>query len=151
MRLAGLDDEAPFNIAVYNRLAGGTAYRALNETPFPVPASFAPGIQTLWRKFVTNFYPLRLTRIDPTPALTAEYRLFLQHNLKVLRIANQLLGTRCRDWNEFVLTALPPSGGATIESNRRGVWFNFVKQLPPEKRIDKISVLSIASLLGETI
>ena len=121
-----------FDITTYNSLAG-TAYASLAETPFPVPSSFAPGIRKLWESFVLERYPLRLTSIDATPALQAQYRGFLEKQYGSLDYVNKLLGESYASWNEIKLSQSAPPGEG--KENLRGAWMAFVKTLPLERRI----------------
>lgn len=123
-----------FDIETYNKLAG-TKYRILEDTPFPVPTTFKPEIQAIWKDFVANRYPLRLTSINPTHELSHAYMEFVKENIKNIGIANNLLGTKHTSWEQFNLTRLPPPGENETECNRRDLWKNFVKTLPVEKRI----------------
>jgi ABC-type glycerol-3-phosphate transport system permease component len=118
-----------FNIKLYNKLAG-TNYESLYRTPFPVPESFAPGIQKVWTKFQNERYPLRLVKINPTPIMRYNFVVFMKKTLQHLHIANKLLGTTCKSWDEFKLTAKPVEGVTEKERNRRDLWKNFVKTLP---------------------
>lgn len=131
-RAAGLPPEKRFDVALYNRLAG-TSYAALRDTPFPVPADAGEGIRKLWRQFVEERFPLRLTRIRVTPQFEARYQQVLRERYRTLAYANSLLGTRAADWNELRLSPVPP-GGAEAKS-LRSVWASFVKALPLEERI----------------
>jgi ABC-type glycerol-3-phosphate transport system permease component len=118
-----------FSIDMYNRLAG-TNFKNLYKTPFPIPEFFAPGIQNIWKKYKKERYPLRLVKITPSPELNKKYHAFIKKTLKTLRIANNLLGTKCESWNEFKLTANPEEGVNEKACNRRDIWKNFVKVLP---------------------
>ncbi len=122
-----------FNIEQYNKLAV-TNYESLYKTPFPVPESFAPGIRKVWIKFQNERYPLRLVKINPTPEMGKAFALFLKKTLQHLRIANELLGTDCKSWSEFNLTAKPVEGFTENERNHRDLWKNFVKTLPVGKK-----------------
>jgi ABC-type glycerol-3-phosphate transport system permease component len=123
-----------FDIETYNSLAG-TKYGKLEETPFPIPAKFKPEIQDLWKDFVVNRYPLRLTSVNPSKELNLDFRKFVSESIKNINIANSLLGTKYTSWEQFNLTRIPPPGENENECNRRDLWKNFVKTLPIEKRI----------------
>jgi len=123
---------ARFAVADYNRLAG-TQYATLAATPFPVPADAPEAIRKHWRKFVEEWYPLRLTQVRPTPALEQEYRAFLRERLRTIESANKLLDARCRGWDEFRLSASPPTGPGS--ANLRSLWVSFVQTLPMEERV----------------
>lgn len=133
-RLAGLAVTEAFTVETYNELAG-TDYERILDTPFPIPEQFASGIQTIWTAFIRQRYPLRLTRIEVTPALLSRYHGFLEEEIKVLSVANELLGTEHDAWTDFALTEAPPAGFTEAEKNERSVWMNFVKTLDPGKRI----------------
>ncbi len=133
-QLAGIDPNATFSVDIYNQLAG-TAYDSIRSTPFPIPADFKPGIQTLWTAFRQDKYPLRLTTIAIKADTQARYAAFLQKEIKILRIANELLGTRHSSWSQFKVGASAPAGFTSFEQNARSVWMNFVKSLPLEERI----------------
>jgi ABC-type glycerol-3-phosphate transport system permease component len=133
-QLAGISPSATFTVDTYNKLAG-TTYTDILATPFPIPADFKPGIQVLWKSFLKDKYPLRLTTIALKADTQARYAAFLQKEIKVLRIANELLGTRHTSWNQFKVSATAPAGFSTYEQNERSVWMNFAKSLPLEERI----------------
>ena len=122
----GLPNGRRFEVADYNRLAG-TDYRTLQETPFPVPDSFDEPIRKLWQEFLQERYPLRLASVRVTPELERKYRDYLKEGLKTLKIANSLLGTDCRSWEDFRLPATPPAGGSNEAKNRKDLWKNFVR------------------------
>jgi ABC-type glycerol-3-phosphate transport system permease component len=112
-----------FDIVYYNRLAG-TRYQNWFETPFPLPANAPPVLQQLWNEYADR-YPLRLTTITVTPALTVQYQAFLQNRFKTIEVANQLLGTAAAQWSDLTLTPAAPDGEAL-----RSVWSDFVKAIP---------------------
>ncbi|MHC4886535.1 MAG: hypothetical protein ACYTGH_15775, partial [Planctomycetota bacterium] len=86
-KLAGIGPADSFTVETYNRLAG-TNHSQILDTPFPIPASYAPGIQKLWTTFIKDRYPLRLTRMTVTPELLARYHTFIEKEIKVLKVAN---------------------------------------------------------------
>lgn len=131
--LADLSAGQLFDVTVYNRMAE-TDYRDLRLTPFPVPDRFAPGIQRIWEAFLRNRYPLRLTTIRVDDDMREAYARFLEQEMKVLRVANELLGTEHSAWNEFQLSPDPPGGDRDADRNRRSIWMNFVKSVPIEAR-----------------
>jgi len=130
-RMLGLKPVEPLSVEYYNQRFG-TAYRQLGEIPFPVPEDAPEDLRRLWRTFVCDYYPLRLTSLAVTPELAAQYRAFLENRLKSVTSANQLLGTECRAWNEFTLA---PRVRDCPTKGLRDVWLDFVKQLPCESRI----------------
>jgi ABC-type glycerol-3-phosphate transport system permease component len=123
-----------FDAEYYNKLAGAN-YQNLYKTPFPIPASFAPEIQKLWIKFQNERYPLRLVKIPPAPGLNKKFALFVKNTVKLLHIANELLGTNCKSWDEFKLTSKPVEGLNEKQRNQRDLWKNFAKTLPSEQKI----------------
>jgi len=146
LELSGLGVTDRFTVEVYNRLAG-TSYSNINTTPFPIPEYFEPGIQTLWNYFRQNKYPLRLTRIEVNDAIQASYTDFLAKEIRVLRVANELLGTDYSAWEQFQVSAEAPEGFTDYEQNTRSVWMNFVKSLPFEARIVSSSEIAYQSFL----
>jgi len=120
---------AKFNIALYNKLAG-TNYKKLEETPFPIPASFKPGIQKFWQKYLQERYPLRLVTIKPSPEMNRKYQGFVKNTLRQIRIVNEMLGTQYKDWSELKAEAFPNEYQTQFERNKRDLWKNFVKTLP---------------------
>lgn len=133
-RLLALPVGAPFTIAAYNA-AAGTSYESLEQTPFPVPASFGVGLQRVWTQYVATAWPLRLTTVDVDNADTRKaYQEYLRQTIVHLRVANELLGTRHADWSGFELSSSAPGGDSDIDRNRRSVWTGFVKQLPADLR-----------------
>lgn len=151
----GLPNGRRFEVADYNRLAG-TDYRTLQETPFPVPDSFDEPIRKLWQEFLQERYPLRLASVRVTPELERKYRDYLKEGLKTLKIANSLLGTDCRSWEDFRLPATPPEGGSNEAKNRRDLWKNFVRMQPvevkqftsSEQAFQKLALAKYGSLAG---
>jgi ABC-type glycerol-3-phosphate transport system permease component len=131
--LLKLDPAQQFDIDIYNEIAG-TNYSDIRETPFPVPASVTPKLKGIWEYYVRTAFPLRLTTIKNMPDKQVKFQEFIQKEIKHLRIANELLATNHKSWSDFVFTAQPPAGLSNIEKNRRGIWKNFVKQLPMEDR-----------------
>lgn len=146
LRAVGLRADESFTVGVYNRLAG-TAYTTLQQTPFPVPADFKPGIRKLWDRYVQMRYPLRLTRIEVTPQLRGKYAAFLQKEVKYLRVANELLGTNHKEWTQFELSPQAEAGEDQKVKNRRNLWMNFVKSLPPAERIQTSSEMAFQNYL----
>ena len=122
----------PFTLEEYNRLAG-TAYVSLYQTPFPIPEQFSVPIRALWKEFQQGYYPLRLTELKVTQDREKEFQNFVKTALKEITLANRLLGTDYRDWNEITLAPLPPLGKQ--ESNMLDLWKNFAKNLPADFRI----------------
>ncbi|NQU40219.1 MAG: carbohydrate ABC transporter permease [Lentisphaerae bacterium] len=148
LELAGIGVTDRFTVDVYNRLAG-TDYTDINRTPFPVPASFAPGMQKLWEYFRSEKYPLRLTRIRRDAGIQKLYADFLAKEIKVLRVANELLGADYTAWEQFQVTAEAPQGFTQYEQNARSVWMNFVRSLPQEDRIVTSSEIAYQAFLLE--
>jgi multiple sugar transport system permease protein len=132
--LSGLTAEDLFTVEVYNRLAG-TDFDELRSTPFPVPESYGPQIQKLWQHFVLNKYPLRLMNLNLSDALQQRYAEFMKKEIKVLRVANELLGTQHNSWSSFKLSTQPPAGFSKAEQNERSIWMNFVKSLDFNERV----------------
>lgn len=123
-----------FTIKTYNEIAK-TNYQNLESTPFPVPKSFPKKINDLWRVYVETRFPLRLTTIEVTEKLQNAYTQFLQKEIKILRVANELLGRENTSWDQFKLSSSAPEGAQSeIIKNRRNVWGNFVKRLPLSER-----------------
>jgi ABC-type glycerol-3-phosphate transport system permease component len=145
-QLAGLDPKDSFGIDTYNKLAG-TSYTNMLTTPFPIPADFKPGIQTLWKFFLADKYPLRLTTIALKADTQSRYAEFLQKEIKVLRIANELLGTKNTSWDQFKVSAAAPAGFTNYEQNARSIWMNFAKSLPLEERIITSSEMAYQQFL----
>ncbi len=132
-QLAGITLQETFTVDIYNQLAG-TEYADIQTTPFPIPAEFQPGMQILWEHFQREHYPLRLTTVKVNDAIQQRYAAFLEKEIKVLRVANELLGTNHTAWEQFQVTARPPAGFSNYEQNARSVWMNFVKTLPLDDR-----------------
>ncbi len=148
LELAGLGVTDRFTVDVYNRLAG-TDYADINRTPFPLPASFAPGMQKLWEYFLSERYPLRLTSIRSDAGIQKRYADFLAKEIKVLHVANELLGTDHAAWDQFQISAERPAGFGVYQQNQRSVWMNFVKSLPLESRIVTSSEIAYQAFLLE--
>lgn len=125
------------DIALYNRMAK-TSYRNLYETPFPIPDSFQPEIRKLWKKFLAEYYPLRLQKVHVTPEVENKYRESVRQNLKSLQNANKLLESvsggkiHFSSWNDFKLAPTPPEGDGM--DALRDLWKNYVRTLPVEQR-----------------
>jgi len=131
-----------FSIDDYNRLAG-TEYDCLYATPFPVPESYAEEIRDIWKRFVLNRYPLRLTTITLDDGIQEKYQKFIQEQVKYLRVANRLFKTTADSWDFFKFTPIPPSGDEEYQRNIRNIWRNFVRErIPMENR--KITSSEIA-------
>lgn len=122
-----------FDIDIYNKLAN-TSYTDMRETPFPIPASATPELKGIWEYYLKTAFPLRLTSIRNMADKQSKFQEFIQKEIKHLRIANELLGTDHKTWNDFVFTPQPPEGLSSIDKNRRGIWKNFVRQLPIQDR-----------------
>lgn len=148
-KLAGLALTESFTVEDYNRLAG-TSYEHIHATPFPVPEDAPEGLRKLWDYFRAEKYPLRLTRIQVDAALQEQYVGFLQKEIKVLRIANELLGTEHEAWSRFQVTEAPPAGFSEFEQNARSIWMNFVKTLPVDQRLIRSSEIAYQDFLLET-
>lgn len=118
-----------FDIATYNQLAE-TSYGNIHMTPFPVPQSFDEKIKTLWRKYQTERFPLRLQRFVPSPDLDRKLQEFMQNTLKHLNVANKLLGTNFKTWNEISVSSIKPLDTGEISRNRQDMLKNFMKSLP---------------------
>ncbi len=121
-----------FDMKTYNSLAG-TNFGSLNETPFPVPNSYGDGLQRLWKNFLLERFPLRLTSIRTSPELTEKYRQFLKTQYKSLEYVNRLLETSYLKWEEIGLSPIAPPGEG--KENQRNAWMAFVRSLPLEERI----------------
>ncbi len=143
-KLLGLKPGTMFDIKIYNALAG-TGYDNLYRTPFPVPDSFGKKIKKLWRVFLTERYPLRLTRIKATPKQQKEYRAFLRKRYKSLKYVNRLLGTSYKDWKDVKLFPVAPPGDN--RENLRNVWMAFVKTLPLRERFVSSSEIEYQKFL----
>jgi ABC-type glycerol-3-phosphate transport system permease component len=143
-RALGLAPEARFDAALYNRLAG-TDYRSLAQTPFPLAADAGEGIRRLWRLFVEDRWPLRLTQVRVTAELEEKYRDALRKRYRTLAYANELLGSRCADWGEFRLAPAAPPGAEA--RSLRSAWASFVKSLPMERRVLDSSEISYQRFL----
>lgn len=141
-----LNNGEKFSINLYNKLAG-TKYNRLEDTPFPVPASFGEGIQRFWKKYQQERYPLRLITIHPTPELNRQFQEFVKGILRQLKIANGLLGTSYKDWSEINLSEKPVQGVTTEENNYRDLWKNFVKTLPVEQKLFSSSEIEFQKFL----
>jgi ABC-type glycerol-3-phosphate transport system permease component len=118
-----------FDVAHYNALAG-TLYQDWSQLPFPVPADAPAPMRQLWDFFVQSEYPVRLTSLNVTPQLTAQYQQFLQQQFKTVASLDQLLGTSYTQWTDFLLA--PEL--SQVDPQQTTVWVNFVKQLPAEQR-----------------
>ena len=132
-RLLGAPAGAAFTVVAYNA-AAGTDYTRLEQTPFPVPASFGADIQRVWQQFMATAWPLRLTTVDVNAATRSAFQAYLRETIAHLRVANELLGTQHPDWTSFELPATAPEGDAQGERNLRNVWAGFVRQLPLQHR-----------------
>ncbi len=130
-KLLGLPLGTVFDVKIYNT-AAGTDYDNLYKTPFPVPHSFGEKIQKLWQVFLSERYPLRLTRITATPEQQHKYRAFLKRRYKSLDYVNRLLGTSYANWQDVKLSPIAPPGNN--RENLRNVWMTFVKTLPLNER-----------------
>lgn len=130
-QMLALPDTAAFDVTVYNRLAG-TAYTALSQTPFPVPAGAPAALQALWTRFVETRFPARLTRVALTSETQAQYRDFLRDRFKTVPLANRMLETTATAWDDFALSAEPPAIAG--QGGLRSVWIDFVKNLPAQAR-----------------
>ncbi|WDE95294.1 carbohydrate ABC transporter permease [Lentisphaera profundi] len=126
--IAELPLSKKITITEYNDIAG-TNYTQLNTTPFPIPQNFAPKIQKLWVYFIQTKYPLRLSSFKVTRETQKLYTQFLKSEIKVIRIANELLGTNHTSWEEFKVTGSAPAGFTKEEQNTRDIWMNFMKSL----------------------
>ncbi len=135
-----------FDVELYNKLAG-TDYKRLEETPFPIPESFAPGIQKLWNDFRQERYPLRLVTLDISPELNTEYQAFVKKTLRQLRIFNEMLGTDYKDWLDIKITAVPGRNKTQFEVNQCNLWKTFVKTLPVAKKIYSSSEIEYQKFL----
>ncbi len=133
LALAGLPAETNFGVEHYNKLAG-TDYQRLEDTPFPLPATMRGKIVDLWTLFSGSYYPLRLVELKSAEKLNPAYQKFLADTFKHLRIVNELLGTDCKDWSGFKVTARIPDGRGEKINNLRNIWINFVQQVPPAER-----------------
>lgn len=122
-----------FDIDRYNALAG-TRYTRLEETPFPLPAEGFSGLQPIWKRFVEEQYPLRLTRLRITPDLRTRYDAFLKANYESLASLNQLIGSSYADWSQVPLPETLPEAVVERKTSLREVWFSFAKSLPAADR-----------------
>ncbi|HEU5078450.1 MAG TPA: carbohydrate ABC transporter permease [Opitutaceae bacterium] len=145
-RRLALPNDEQFDIARYNALAG-TDYASLADTPFPLPAEGFAGLRPLWREFVENRYPLRLTRIVVTPELQRRFEEFLRNKYRSLENINRLLGGAHRSWEEFRLTDRLPAGAEGGRVGERELWMNFVKSLPAELRVVESSEKTYQQLI----
>ena len=146
IRIAKLKYDATFSIETYNQLAG-TNYKILEKTPFPIPAKFNPRMQKLWSYFALKYFPMRLSSVKPDLRLTTQYQNLLKKDLKTLKMANELLGTKCSSWAQFKLSPVLPKGPSKSDDNRRSIWMNFVKQLPKKDRILSSSEIAFQKFL----
>jgi len=121
----------PFTIADYNRMAG-TNYTDLPRTPFPIHDSFGKPIRELWEIFQKEYYPLRLVRLKVTSELENAFRDSAKAALKDLKIANQILGTNFKSWEDFRL--LPYPSDKPEDAKMLDLWRNFAKTLPLASR-----------------
>jgi ABC-type glycerol-3-phosphate transport system permease component len=128
-----LPDTAKFDVALYNKLAG-TDYQALENTPLPVPDRFPPVMRSLWRSYVENSFPLRLTTLKVTPELEQQFQDALKRNVKNLKVANELLGQNCTDWTQLKLPPTPPLETTAKATNWRNVWRDFAAKVRMEDR-----------------
>ena len=67
--------------------------------------------------------------------------------VKVLRVANELLGTDYKSWDDFKVNATPPAGFSKFQQNARSIWMNFVKSLANNDRIFSSSEMSYQKFL----
>ncbi|MGE9293415.1 MAG: carbohydrate ABC transporter permease [Puniceicoccales bacterium] len=146
--LAGITIGNNFTIDTYNSLAG-TSYHDLKQTPFPVPSEFDSGVQELWTYFVEEKFPLRLMSLEVTPELQDAYSDFIKGEIKVLSVANELLGTEHSKWSQFKLSSGAPVGFSEYEQNARSLWMNFVRTLPRQQRIITSSEIAYQRFLLE--
>lgn len=123
-----------YNVERLNKILG-TNYATLQETPFPIPADFPEEIQTLYKQFLEERFPLRLTTIAVTPELTARFQAFAKKNTGSIETLNKLIGTDYRSWEEVKLLGRPPAGGGRDETNLRNLWVNFAKTLSADENI----------------
>lgn len=138
--------EKNFDIGMYNDLAG-TNYDNFYATPFPIPASFKQPMQELWQEFLRDYYPLRLITIIPDKSMEKDFQKMAKNNLKELKLANSMLGTSYKDWDELRLTAEPPSG--RDDGNYIALWKNFVKVLPTNERIYHSSEMAFQAFVKD--
>ena len=141
-----LADTQQFDITIYNKIAK-TNYNDMRETPFPIPSSAPKKLLSIWDYYVKTAFPLRLTTITNIADKQAKFQNFLKKEIKHLRIANELLGHNHKKWSDFIFTPAPPEGLSNIEKNRRGIWKNFVKNLPMEDRIITSSEIQFQAFL----
>jgi ABC-type glycerol-3-phosphate transport system permease component len=122
----GLPMGGALTIAEYNQ-AFGTAYATVRETPFP-PGPDAPvTLRARWADFVQTLYPLRLIEVRVTPALTAQFRAFLQARFKGdLARCNAITGAQYADWSAVTLSPTLP----TTNEAQGNLWMEFVAQVP---------------------
>ena len=141
-----LPDTAKFDIRFYNQLAG-TDYRALEDTPIPIPDNFPPALCGLWRAFVETAFPLRLTTLKVTPELERQFQDALKRNIKNLKVANELLGENCSDWAQFKLDPTPPLEITDKATNWRNVWKDFAVKVRMEDRAITCSEIAYQQFL----
>ena len=141
-----LPPERPFDVNTYNEISK-TDYNDIKETPFPIPASAPERIRKIWLHYVKTAYPLRLTAVRDVSGKQAEFQSFLKKEIKIIRVANELLGANNKSWSQFVFHARPPQGLETTQKNRRAVWKNFVKQIPVNERIITSSEIAYQQFL----
>ncbi len=127
-----LSDKEKFTVETYNKLAG-TSFKYLSEIPFPHPSDGPEKLAQLWQEFVKNRYPLRLTTVEVSEENSKLFHSFLKDRFKNIEYLNKILGTDKKGWDEFELTSSAPK--AKEHEKLKSVWFDFVKNLPPEKRI----------------
>lgn len=144
--LAGITVKERMDVSLYNKLAG-TSYDNIQRTPFPIPEKFGSEIQKLWRYYVKENYPLRLTQIRLNDETRKQYATFLQKEIKVMRIANELLGTQHTKWSQFELVGTAPKGFTKFEQNARSLWMNFAQTVSYENRILKSSEIAYQDYL----
>lgn len=118
----GLDGNAPFTVAHYNRLFGA-AYRQLADVPFPVPATAAPALRRPWERFLVKAYPRRLIELRVTPELEAAYRALAAKNFRSIDNYNWLMKTKCRGFTDIALPRRMPAG------MEKDLWIQFAATL----------------------
>ncbi len=147
-KLTGLKDSELFDIDCYNRLSGGS-YANFYKTPFPIPEGQPEVMQNLYREFIKQEFPIRLTSLTVDESLSQQYAAFLQGELKVIDVANDLFGNQCVDWSGFTLESSMPGGQSEEAINRRSMWINFVKGLPLSERKITCSEMAYQEMLLE--
>ncbi len=130
--VAQLLQERKMDIDLYNDLAN-THYEYLQETPFPIPASFPERIQKLWRNFLQERFPLRFVTIRDPKHLEPQFQEFVKNTVHFLEPLNSILGTNYKEWSELPLPAKAPTGNDAHAKGLQNLWRNFLNNVPIEE------------------